>query len=375
MNSEKPIHNFSYIAIGSGTGAGLQVLFYLVFAAILEPGIYGELSYIIAIAGTVSTVSKFGMNQTVMISNSKKNIIFSSQLNVLALITTSVAAIILLFINVYAAILSLAFSYFVMSQHNLLGLQRYKKHMILAISKGGLMIIIPIILYFQFDIAGILIGMAISYFVCSTDFLRMIKIKIQSFNHIKKNYKVIIHNFGIDASTILSRRIDKLIIAPLMGFTFLGLYQFNLQILFGLEIIPIALHQFLLSEESRGQKHKKIILGIFGFSVLITILVILFSPFIVEQLFPKYSDGITSLQILIVSIIPLTLGAIFSAKLQARESTKVGYSAFARIGTLVILIIILGSNFELIGLSIAVLVSTIAYTTYLSVLYYKTKKG
>ena len=47
-------------------------------------------------------------------------------------------------------------------------------------------------------------------------------------------------------------------IAPLLGFTSLGIYQFNIQILFGLELIPIAIHSFLLSEESSGKKHKKI---------------------------------------------------------------------------------------------------------------------
>ena len=65
------------------------------------------------------------------------------------------------------------------------------------------------------------------------------------------------------------------------------------------------------------------------------------------------------------SIIPLTISAIISAKLQASESTVVGYSGIVRVGSLLILIAILGSMFDLIGLAISVLLSTIFYSIFL----------
>ena len=49
-------------------------------------------------------------------------------------------------------------------------------------------------------------------------------------------------------------------------------------------------------------------------------------------------------------------------KLQANESTLVGYSAVVRIGSLIILIPILGDMFGLIGLSLSVLFSIIFHT-------------
>jgi len=188
-----------------------------------------------------------------------------------------------------------------------------------------------------------------------------------------KNYKILIHNFGVDSSANLSRHIDKLLITPLLGLSLVGVYQLNLQILLALEMFPISIHSFLLAEEASGKKHKKIIYLIISLTIVLTILAIFISPFFINQFFPKYSEGIFSLQIILLSLIPLSVSAIFNAKLQAFESTKVGYGALVRVGLLLGLIATLGSWFGLIGLSLSVLFSTIAYTIFLSILYYKVK--
>ena len=260
-----------------------------------------------------------------------------------------------------------------MSQYNLLGQKRYKDFMKFALLRSLLLILIPVILYFWIDLHGILIGMAISYFICSIPFMKMLKFKINSFNKIKSNFHIVLQNFGVDLSSNLSRRIDKLLIAPLLGFASTGIYQFNLQILFGLELIPTALHSFLLSEESSGKKHKKIEFSVIVFSVIISLIVIGISPFLIEYFLPSYSDGIPSLQILVISIIPLTIIAVLNAKLQAKESTKIGFSAILRIGTLLILIMVLGQWLGLMGLSLSVLFSVIAHVVFLFILYRKTK--
>ena len=102
---------------------------------------------------------------------------------------------------------------------------------------------------------------------------------------------------------------------------------------------------------------------------------IFLAPIIISSVLPKYSEGIPSLQILILSLIPLSIAAIFNAKLQSQGSTKVGYSALVRIGSLVILIIILGSQFDLIGLSLSVLFSSILYSMFLAYIFKKESKN
>jgi len=100
-------------------------------------------------------------------------------------------------------------------------------------------------------------------------------------------------------------------------------------------------------------------------------LAIFISPFFINEFFQKYSLGIPSLQILVIAIIPLTISSILNAKLQSKESTIVGYSAIVRIGSMLILIPILGGMFDLIGLSLAVLLSIIFYTISLCIIYKK----
>ena len=120
---------FSFIIIGKIIAAGLQALFYLVFAAILDPESYGNFSYLIALAGTFSIISRFGLNHSSTVYQAKNDSSMSNSVNVLALITTSIASIILLAFDIFAAMLCFGMSMFVMNIHNLLGLKEYKKYM------------------------------------------------------------------------------------------------------------------------------------------------------------------------------------------------------------------------------------------------------
>lgn len=358
-------HDFFYVVLGGVLSSGLQAVFYIIFALILGPEEYGNLSYLIAIAGVASIISRFGLTHTAIIFQAKNDSSTVNQINLLALITTSVAAIILLTIDVFAAFLTLSSSVFLMYVHNLLGLKTYRKYVSWNLIKGLLIIVIPVIGYQFLQIEGILLGMSIAYFIAGFNFFKSISFGINFIQKIRKNHKIFIHNFGVDASTNLVKFIDKLIIAPIASFTILGIYQLNLQILMGLEMFPVALHSYLLSEESSGSKHEKTTILIVLLSIILVLMIIFLAPIIIPEFFPKYKDGIDSLQILVVSLIPLTLSAILNAKLQAMNSTKVGFSAIIRIGSLIILLIILGSEYGLMGLSYAVLFSTIFNTIFL----------
>ena len=366
--------NFSYVAIGRTVAAGLQGIFYLVFAYLLSPDIYGQMSYLIAIAGTASIISRFGLPFSATVTLAKQNQNMGNQLNVLLLITTVAASIVLLFINIFSALLCLSLSFFIMTQHNLLGTKEYKKFGLNEIVKCILIIIIPISLYFVFDLPGVILGMAFSNIIVSINWLKSIKRHVFSFKDVKKRYKTLIHNFGLDSSLNLTKVVDKIVTVPLVGFAMTGIYQFNLQILLFMEILPHALHSFLLSEASQENKHKKLIyLALIG-SGLVSLMAILFAPLVIELIFPKYQDGVLGLQIMAISLIPLTISAIFNARLQAMESTKIGYSVIVRIGSLLSLIVILAEPYGLLGLGLAVLISILLNTLFVTLLYYKLDK-
>jgi len=71
------------------------------------------------------------------------------------------------------------------------------------------------------------------------------------------------------------------------------------------------------------------------------------------------------------STIMARLVSVLIAKLQSFESTKVGFAAVTRIVALLFFIVILGTWYDLLGLSFAVLLSSILETIFLSYLFFK----
>jgi len=370
----KIIGGFSNVLTGRIASTGFSAIFYFVFAALLDPAEYGELSYIIAIASTFALVSRFGLNHSVEVYQAKKDSELTSQINTLAFILILGGSLIILFIDPLASLLALTFSFFVMDQFNLLGQRRYKRFRNLAIFKSISYVIFPLILYQFWEIHGIILGISIAYLLSTYFFVRRIRRITLSFNRVKSNFKVLLNNFGVDSSSSLVRSIDKLVIVPVLGFTYTGIYQFNFVILSGLEVLPIALHSFFLAEESSGKRNTKLAYLLILLSILVVVIVFLVAAPIVEWLFPKYSEGIPSLKIMSISIIPMSIGAFLNAKLQAKESRQVGYSAIVRIGSLLSLIVFLAEPYGLMGLSLAVLISILLNTGFLFLLYIKENK-
>jgi len=361
--------NFSKVLTGRVVATGLSAIFYLVFAAFLQPDAYGELVYIIAIANTFAVISRFGLNFTVEVNQAKKNSELANQLNMLAFILILGGSIVLLFIDPLLSLLAFVQSFFVMEQFNLLGQNQYKKFRNLTIIRSIFLVIITLVLFQFWGIPGIILGMSIANFVSTYNFVRRLKRGTLSLNRIRNHYKVILHNFGVASSDSLNRSLDKLVIVPVLGFALVGIYQFNFQILAGLEVLPLAIHSFFLAEESGGKRNSKLGYFLILASILLVAIVFFVADPLVQWLFPHYSEGITSLKIMSIAIVPLTIGAILNAKLQAKESTQIGYSAIIRITSLLLLLVILGNSLGLLGLSLAVLISTILNTGFLAFLF------
>jgi len=368
MKQNRASINFSYIGIGRFVSIFIQALFYLLFAKLLEPDIYGELNVILALAGTFAIISRLGLAYTLQVYQSKKESELSDRVKTLFLLSTGAASVILLSIDVFAALLCFGMSLFIMYQQDLLGLLEYKKFMIISILRGGLFFIIPILLYFVLEIPGVVLGMAIASIIPSIPFFKNFKFK--SFTNLKSRYRPIIQNFMVESSG-LTVMLDKLLISSLFGFFIVGVYQFNLQIMLALQVLPGVLGSYLISEESRGEHHKKISYLVILCSVVVAILVIIFSSVLVNAFFPKYLEGVFSLQIMVLSIIPQTFASILIAKLLSKESTKVGFVSLIHVGSLLALITVLGQFYGMEGLALAVLFSTIIYTVFLYWIYRK----
>jgi len=356
MEKGNPARNFSFIGAGRVIALALQALFYLLFASILGPEEYGQLNVIIALAGTTATFSRLGLNVSLQVYQAKEKSELTQRIKTLFLLSTAVGAIVLLPIDMFASLLCIGTSLFLMTQSELLGLRKYKQFMIYNILRGGLFFVLPIIFYFIIGIPGVVLGIAIANLIYSLPLIKNIKIK--SFIPLKSNYKLLSQNYLLDSAGQLWFMMDKLIIASLFSFAIVGIYQFNLQVLLALTVLPAILSSYLVTEESIGITHGKINRLTIIASIILVIASIIISPYFVNSLFPKYSEGIFSLQILLLVIIPLTLSSIFESKLLAKEYTKIWLVPTVKTSVLFILIIILSQFYELVGMSFAVLIST-----------------
>jgi len=368
LKEDSSFTNFSFITVGRITAISLQAVFFLVFASLLEPEVYGELNVVIALAGTFAAISRLGLDKTLQVYRAK-NSPLTKEVDTLFTILTAASALILVFLDPLASLLSIGISFFAMHLHNLQGLRKYRSFMFSNLLKSGTFIIIPLSLYFVYEIPGVLIGMAISHFIASLPYFY--NLRITKPVNLKKNYKIILHNFGVTSGTNLPYLVDKLLIGQLFGTYFVGIYQFNLQIFMALGVLPGVLWSFLLTEESKGNPHPKLIKLVILASVVISLIAIYLAPIGVRYIFPNYVEGIFSLQIMVTAIIPMTFQSVLYAKLMSKESTKVGFSSIVSIGSLLLLLSTLGKELGLVGLSFAVLISIILNVIFL---YYLLKK-
>ena len=91
---------------------------------------------------------------------------------------------------------------------------------------------------------------------------------------------------------------------------------------------------------------------------MIAIISYIFTPIIIPEVFPKYTDAIDAIQIMGFGIIPITITTIYTSKFLGLGNSKyVLYTKITSIITIIVGTIILGSNYGIIGLSFAFILS------------------
>jgi O-antigen/teichoic acid export membrane protein len=174
-----------------------------------------------------------------------------------------------------------------------------------------------------------------------------------------------LHSYSEPVSLTIATNADKLLIAPIFGFEILGLYHLGFQFLMFLSVIPASLNQYLLPQEASGIERKGI--RTFGLVLSIVLAVILFFtlPLIIEQFFPKYTEGTSLAQLLILGVIPITMNSLMNTRLLGKEKSKIVVIGSAvYISSLLFLLYVLGNHFGLFGLGMAVIISSsIQYAT------------
>ena len=352
------------ISVGSAdiVGLGISTVFWFYLATQIIPSEYGEIHYFIGIATIGSAFSLIGTQHVITVYTAKKNSVVSTLFFVSLICSIGAGIVIFILVNrIDVSILAILIIFFTLGVGTCLGQKNYKKYATYFIIQRILMVTFGLISYFSFGVEGILFGIAASYLVYTKliiDGVREFKIDFSLF---KPNRKFITNNYLMMVTNGVNTQIDKLLIAPILGFTLLGNYSLSLQVIALLTIAPGIIFKYLLPQDASGISTGKLRKQTILFSIGSTIIGICVSPLLIPIFFEQYTEVVIIIQIMSLVTIPVTISTFYFSKFLALEQSKFTLiGGLIKISVMVSSIIVLGIFYGIIGMAISfVLASTI----------------
>ena|SRR5215211_51349 len=349
----------AYVGLGSFITLAVGGLFWFILASMLTAKDYGELNYYISVASVSSVISMLGLSTTVITYVAKGSKKIGSQANLAVLLSNAIGAVVLMTItNYYTSLLLVGMSFFSMTISETLGMKLYKKYFILLVAERATQIGLAIALYYAIGLQGVIIGYTLGALTFSYSFFRSLRNISFDISELKSRFTFILHNYAFNISDSLALHADKLIIAPVFGFTVLGFYQLGFQFLMVLSVIPASLFYYLLPQFSSGNKKRNVIYVALILATLFASIAPIIIPVLINMFFRGYIEVILTAQIMSIGIVPMTINSILnSSSLANGHSKNVLIGAIAYISSLLILFYLLGTLVGVVGLGVAVVVS------------------
>jgi O-antigen/teichoic acid export membrane protein len=361
------VKGLGFIGFGDITGVVISSIFWFYLASVIEPHEYGDIHFFLSIAAIGSSIALFGTQDSITVLTAKGHKI-QSGLNIISLGISSITSLclIIFFQRIDVGIIVIAYVINTLSVGDLLGKKQFFKYSQYNILQKILTLVLGIGFLYAFGPPGIIYALAISY---AGYLIRIIKTFQEvpiNFKLIKEKTNFLSHNYIVYLAGSFGGQLDKIIVVPLLGSAVLGNYSLALQVITVFTMFTTILFKFLLPQESSGIQNKFLIQIVIIISVVISLLGIFLSPLVIPNFFPKYVDVGVAIQIMSLSIIPITISTICTSRLLSKEKSKL-----VLIGNLIGLIIIilgiftLGSMYGTIGIAMSFTLSTISKATYL----------
>jgi len=359
-------------AIGRGDifGSMMSAVFWFFLASQIEPEQYGEIFWFLGIAGIFSTIALFGTVNTITVYTAKKVKIQSTlyAISLLASVILSLIVIVIFpsFYTIDVGIILIAYVINTLAIGDLLGRKQYTTYSKYILVQKGLTLGLGFLFYFLFGYEAIIFALAISYvFFIKRIYLVFQEMKI-NLKLVKEKIGFITNNyFAFLLSGAIGGQVDKIIVAPLLGFAILGNYSLALQVINIMMIMPSIFYKYLLPEEATGTKNKQVKIIIIIFSIFMSILGIFIAPILIESFFPKFVEAIDAIKIMSLVVVPGSISLILESQFLGNEKSKI-----VMIGTgisLAILtsgMIILGSWIGISGVAWSLVLATTVKTIF-----------
>jgi len=333
-------------------------LFWLYIAKILDKTEYGEIGYLISFATLAGGLSVMGFGTLIVVYEPKKENVFPSSYVIVVIASAIAASIAFIFVqNLIVSFLVMGLASFEIIVQAFLAKKQYKKFSKYFILRQMVSVGLAIFFFQIWGINGILLGYFLGTLLAFTELYPLMKNKKIEFSVLRPRIRFVVETFSLKISDILFRWGDKLLIGAMFGFTLLGSYYFASQFLFLLYNFPKTIGQYLLPQESEGKENNKLKI----LSILVACVVALISifaiPFGIDAFFPKYSETILPIQIMSITIIPLTISHIQLIGYLGRGNSKMVLNAnIFQVSLYFLLIIVLGQSFGLMGIAFAFLI-------------------
>ena len=362
MAGIKIIRDISAVGGADIFGTAMSAIFWFYLASQIEPSSYGEIGWFLGIAGLFSGIALFGTASTLTVYAAKKTQI-QSTLNFISLSASVILSfiVIVLFPSFYTidiGIILIAFVINTLAIGDLLGRKQYSNYSKYTLVQKGLTLGLGFSFFYFFGYESIIFALAISYVLHFKRIFSIFKEMKINFNLIKPRIGFIGNNYFMSMLSIASGQVDKIVVAPLLGFAILGNYSLSVQVISIMLILPNVFQKYLLPQESTGVKNKKPKIIVIVFSVFITILGIFVAPILINELFPKFSEAVDAIRIMSLVIIPTTISLILESEFLGNEKSRVVLIGTAILVTsLIIGMLVLGSLMGIEGVAYSLVIA------------------
>ena len=361
MNKEKKFQGLLNIGITDIAGTGITAFFWFFLATLIEPGEYGQIFYYIAIVGMASQFVLIGSINTITVYTSKK-IKIESTLYFISLALSAVASLIMILIFYKVDIIFLFFGYVIhgLTVGEILGKKSFFQYTKYSITQKILTLVLGLSFYFLFGIDGIIFALGISYVGFLFILIKQFRNSKIDFGLLKNRTQFIFQNYIIRIVEKAKEYLNQIVMAPFLGFVMLGNFSLLIQFVSVAMILSHIVFKYTLPSDSRGQKNKKLKLYTLLISVFAAITGFIVLPYIIPTLFPKFIEIIEPARIIILSVIPLTvINILTSEHLGNERNRRLLISKVISLSLFLAMILLLGAEFGLMGVTFGFLISVI----------------
>ena len=358
-------------------GTGSTAFFWFYIATIIDPAEYGEIFYILGIAGIASAIALFAHENSVIVSVAKKLKIQSTLYFISLCISFVVSAIIMiLFYKIEPGLVVLGYVINTLAIGDMLGRKHFSSYSRYVLLQKGLTVGLGIGFFYLFGVDGIIFAIAISYSGYIIRSYKGLKDSAINFELLKPRKEFLVSNYLFGLAVILRNHLDKIIIPIILSFTVLGNFAFSLQIFAALMIFPSIIYKLIVPHDATGDSTKRIKEITVLVSICFAIMGIILSPIIIPYFFPAFVDSIIIVQIISIAVIPETIIVMLTSKILAIEKSK--FLLIGRtIGVVVRVtaIVLLGINFGIYGIAIGFLIACCIECIFLVIVTIRERKS